>query len=654
MKPRVVLDVETTSLADLRLTGTHLYAVDPSTRVTVLCYAIGTGPVRTWTGGPCPYDLYDAIQSGYVVVAHNYLFELNIWAAILVPLGFPPIPLSQWSCTMARALVAGLPASLELVGHALGLSIQKDASARDLMLRFARPRTLTPLTWWHETDLPRFARLAAYCARDVATERELDGRLPELSPRERAIFEADHAINSLGLRVNLPLVDQMHALGEQEKKRLNGKLNSLTNGGVTSAAQVARLVRYLNDRHIPVPIIPSPGPGVPGKPTLGREAVEGMLLDPRIPPPVLAVLRCRLDAARSSTAKLVTIRRSVDADSRLRGTTQYYGAGRTGRWAGRRFQPQNLPRGTIKDIPGAVTLIEAGAPAEDLELLFEDSAMGVLASALRSVIEAAPGSLLVACDLSQIEARVLVWLAGQADMVDVFARGEDVYTYTAQRLGSDSRQFGKVCVLAMGFGMGAARFQKTAAGYGIALALGEADDAVQAWRGLNTQVVDLWWGLHRAAMRVMAGPVGSQDTARCLLLERRPEGMTITLPAGRVLVYRDARIVRNPEHRHPELVYQGVDQGHWAEVRTYPGKLAENVVQAVARDVMCESLILAHRRRVPLVATIHDELLAEIEAARAPALRDWMTWAMTRPVAWAPGLPVACEARIGRRYRKDT
>ena len=181
-RTRVVLDFETTSEVDLRMTGVHVYAAHPSTRVTVLCYAIGGGTIKTWTGGPCPDDLAAAIRAGCVVVAHNYLFELNIWAAILEPLGFPPIRLEQWSCTMARALVAGLPASLEMAGHALGLAIQKDKSARDLMLRFARPRSLNPVTWWHETDSPRFARLIAYCAQDVDAERALDRRCRNWTP----------------------------------------------------------------------------------------------------------------------------------------------------------------------------------------------------------------------------------------------------------------------------------------------------------------------------------------------------------------------------------------------------------------------------------------------------------------------------------------
>ena len=649
---RVVLDFETASEADLRLTGVHVYAAHPSTRVTVLCYAVGGGTIKTWTGGPCPGDLAAAIRAGCVVVAHNYLFELNIWAAILEPLGFPPIRLEQWSCTMARALVAGLPASLEMAGHALGLAVQKDKSARDLMLRFARPRSLNPVTWWHETDQPRFARLIAYCAQDVDAERALDRAVPELDPREREVFLADHDINQAGLRVDLPLVDRMRTLGESEKTRINARLNRLTNGRVTGAAQVARLVLWLQEQDVQVPTLDK-GDGGPPRPTLGRAAVEGMLARGGLPRHVEAVLRCRRDASRSSTAKLATIRNSVSADGRLRGTLQYYGANRTGRWAGRRFQPQNLPRGTIKDVAGAVRIIQQGAEPEALEALFEDSVMGVLASSLRSTIEAAPGSLLVSCDLSQIEARVLVWLAGQEDALDVFRRGDDVYTWIANRMGSNNRQYGKVVCLALGYGMGPTRFQLTAAGYGVPLDMSEAEHAVQEWRGLNGRVVDLWWGLHRAAMRVASGLVGTTDRYRGIEFRRATHSLDAVLPSGRRLVYRDPRVVTHPEHHHPELIYRGVEAGRWGMVRTYPGKLAENIIQAIARDVMAESLILARRKRVPLVATVHDELVAEIPEARAAPLRDWMLWAMQRPIRWASGLPIAAAATIGRRYRKD-
>jgi DNA polymerase len=553
---------------------------------------------------------------------------------------------------MARALVAGLPASLELAGHALGLNIQKDSSARDLMLRFARPRSLHPLTWWHETDPTRFAALVSYCAQDVAAERELDRAVPELSPREYEIFIADHHINQRGVRVDLPLVERMRTLSGAEKLRINARLNRLTNGRITSGAQVGKLVAWLEENQIAVPML-DPGHGKPPRPTLGREAVEAMLTRPGLPRHVQAVLRCRQDVSRSSTAKLVTIANRVSADDRVRGGFQYYGANRTGRWAGRGVQWQNFPRGTIKDVHGAVDVVNAGAGVEDLDLLFEDSPMGCLASMLRSVIEAAPGHMLVSCDLSQIEARVLVWLAGQDDVVELFRRDEDVYTYTAKSLGSDNRQFGKVLVLATGFGMGPRRFRDTARGFGVSLTEGEAEDAVAGWRGLNHRVVRLWWEAHKIALAVASGPVGSAVTFRGMTFSHRSQSLDITLPSGRALVYREPQVRRHPEHGHLEFVYRGVEQGRWAWVRSWPGKLVENLVQAIARDVMCEAIIRVHRAGPPLIATVHDELIAEVPEDRAEDAKAWLSRAMNRCPSWAPGLPVAAAATIGRRYRKD-
>ena len=649
---RLVLDLETTSLVDLRVTGVHVYARHPSTKVTVLCYAIGGGPVRTWTGGPCPDDLRAAIITGSTVIAHNFAFELNVWHAVLVPLGFPPVQLEQWSCTMARALVAGLPASLEMAGHALGLAIQKDSAARDMMLRFARPRSLNPLTWWHETDPARFAALVAYCAQDVMAERELDRAVPELSPREYEIFLADHAINQRGVRVDLPLVDRMRALSEAEKARINARLRQLTNGQITSGAQVKRLVEWLTDQGVAVPTLDK-GDGSPPRPTLGAGAVEFMLAQPGLPGHVPAVLRCRRDVSRSSTAKLTTIRNRVGPDARVRGGFQYYGANRTGRWAGRGVQWQNFPRGTIQDVHGAVDLVNDGADVETLDLLFEDSPMGVLASMLRSTIEAAPGCLLVACDLSQIEARVLVWLAGQDDVTDLFRRGEDVYTYTANALGSKDRQLGKTCVLGCGFGMGPVRFRATARGFGVDLTETEAEDAVAGWRQLNHRVVTLWWETHKIAMSVAGAVPGAAVSFRGMTFRRTRESLDIVLPSGRALVYRDAHVTRHPEHGHPELIYRGVEQGRWAWLRSWPGRTIENIVQAIARDVMAEAIIRCHRKGPPLIATVHDELISEVPAARAPDARDWLMRAMNRTPKWAPGLPVAAAATVGPRYRKE-
>src|SRR5215471_9237882 len=245
---RLILDFETTSTVDLRKTGVHAYAEHPDTRITVLCYAVDDKPVNTWLpGDPIPLDftLYVTQAVDTVVVAHNYLFEWNVYAQKLVPQGWPVIPLSLWSCTMARALVAGYPASLDLVGEAAGLPIVKDRPAHDLMLRFARPRSLNPLTWWHETDPVRYKALQDYCSRDVEVERLLDKAIPELSDRERAAFEIDHHINQAGIGIDLDLVDRLSKLTDQAQRELRDKIALLTGGQVRSLNQVHQLRLWL-------------------------------------------------------------------------------------------------------------------------------------------------------------------------------------------------------------------------------------------------------------------------------------------------------------------------------------------------------------------------------------------------------------------------
>jgi len=635
---RLVLDLETTSTCDLRKTGAQVYAEHPDTRITVLCYAVDDEPVETDVAASCrvPDRFAAAVRAGATVVAHNYIFEFHLYHNKLVPLGWPVIPLAQWSCTMARSLVAGYPASLDVGGRAIGLRFRKDPGARDLMLRFARPRSLNPTTWWHETDPVRFQKLCEYCQGDVLAERELDSRLPELSPRERAVFELDHHINQRGLGVDYPLVQDLAVLTERARDQLARDVVRLTNGQVTSLNQVAQLRTWLFFQGVDMP-------------DLKRDTVKAWLADPTLPDGPRKLLQARLDASRASTAKLAAIAAARSLDGRVRGTFQYYGAGRTGRWAGRRFQPQNLFRGSIKDVPAAIRAIRAGATPDDLALLFEDSALGVVASCLRSTILAAPLHRLVVADLAQIEARVLAWLAQQQDALTVFRRNEDIYTATANAIGSANRQLGKVLVLACGFGMGAVRFQQTALSYGVVLDAVEAETAVILWRQLNVNIVTLWWDAHRVLMRVLRHGPGATEQLGFLTFIHRPRRLLIKLPSGRHLVYREPRIEQN-DKGFDEFTYMGSLGGNWIRLRSWPGKVIENIVQAVARDVMVGAMLTLVQQ--PLIATIHDELIAEVPEADAEPTLDLMLKVMRRTPAWAPGLPINAAGFVVRRYQK--
>jgi DNA polymerase bacteriophage-type len=636
---RLVLDFETASPIDLTRAGPHAYAEDIDTQITVLCFAVDNGPIETWIQGPPPPSFLTAIQGGAVVVAHNYLFEFCLYHAKLVPQGWPPIPIGQWSCTMARALVAGFPASLDFAAVAAGLTHRKDKAARELMLRMARPRTRNPLTWWHQTDPAKFARLCAYCVQDVEVERELDGALPDLSCREQDIFEADFWLNMRGLRVDIDMVDRLQSITKQERGRLDTLVHVLTGGIVDGTDKVARLVKWLA------------GEGV-AMASLAREAVEDRLLL-ALPDQARAALQARLDASRASTAKLTAIHEARSSDGRVRLAFQYYGAGRTGRWAGRRIQPQNLPRGVLKDPDAALALVASGADAEALQMLYADSPMTIVASCIRGVIEAPAGHLLVVCDLAQIEARVLCWITGETAKLDVFRRGEDVYTYTAARIGSPSRLLGKVLELACGFGMGLTTFLSTAKTYRLELTHDQADDAVHKWRRENPKIVRFWHDFYDACRNIVAAPAGStlrySDRFR---LFRTTDALLVRLPSGRCLVYREPVVEPGP-HGRPIFTYMGSLGGNWVRLRSWPGLATENVVQAIARDVMCEAMILLHKLDVPLIATIHDELIAEVPIDEAPMTLRRMRAAMTTPVPWAPGLPLDAKGFVLRRYRKD-
>jgi DNA polymerase len=323
------------------------------------------------------------------------------------------------------------------------------------------------------------------------------------------------------------------------------------------------------------------------------------------------------------------------------------------RWAGRRVQPQNFPRGTIKKaVPHATAAILGDATPDDLELLFSKSALEVVASCLRGIFVASRDCHLVVGDLAQIEARIIAWLAGQKDILDVFTSGEDVYTYTAGRLGSHDRQFGKVLVLACGFGMGPGRFQATAQTYGISLTLAQADNAVHGWRHANPHIVQFWYALGNAMADLISAKPGWEIKVGCLTLLRGQRGAAIELPSGRRMFYHDLK--RGPDG---DITFMGVDPKtkHWSLQRTYGGKLAENVTQAIARDVMCEALIeyARHRDGGTLVGTIHDEIISEEFAEQAPHALAVLLEIMRRPVAWAPGLPVDAEGWHGPRYQKS-
>lgn len=654
-KPRLVLDVETYSASELKFAGPHAYAEHPTTGVHCLAWELKGGhhPGKgLWLPGqPIPRTVWDHITSMLgPVVAHNWLFEHAIFVHILGPLYRWPIPFRNlWSCTMARALYHGLPGGLDLLSEALELDNPKDKSARRNMLYLAKPRTRapdgTPTSWWHHDPKrgPEMLRkLYDYCVRDVAAESEADDKLPELPERERRVFLLDAKVNLLGVQVDLPLVSALQDITTDELGRIDQVVQLATGGAVKGINHTGALRAWVQAKTGVV--LPSLAKAVLPD---ALEATKGTVAH--------LVVQARAEGAKSSTGKLQAMQASASRDGRARLLFQYYGAGRTGRWAGRRVQPQNMPRPLLKDaeLRDAIAWALKGRRAQEISTFFPGTVMGVVSSCLRGCLVAAPGHALVSVDLSQIEARVVAWLAGQRDILDVFRRGEDVYTHTARKIGSSSRQMGKVLVLACGFGMGGPKFAHTAGTYGIELDEETAQGLVWDWREANPAIVQLWRDLGDAFKRVVQAPAGTWERLGHLQLGKTGRAVRIRLPSGRDLVYQAADVGQDEKGRD-ELGYLGVHQltNRWMRLRTYGGKLTENVVQAVARDVLSDAILTLDADDYRVVGTVHDEALIEAPESQAAETLAAALEIFRRTPPWAPNLPVGAEGWTGKRYKK--
>jgi len=645
---RLHLDFETHSLADLRKLGSSAYSQYPSTDVTCMAWAIDDGQVFIWQPGEyLSAVLLQALSGRCEVHAWNAKFERDIWDNIMVPeYGAPEIMPRQWHCTMARANYWGLPAKLELAGAALGLPInqQKLASARQLMLQLARPRSVDASgwpTWWHKTDPAKLDMLTAYCVQDVEAERAIYKRTSDLPPRERLLWLIDQDMNRRGIAVDAPFTSKMRGIATAAKLDIDRELSVLTSGQVIGINQQAKLLEFVQNN------------GMPGLGDLRKDTIEP-LADPYGDTAEQA-LALRRDGAKTSTAKLNAMLGALEADGRLRGSLRYYGT-RTGRWSGTggaKVQLHNLPRGTLKDPLTACQDVIDDMPVDFLNK-FHGRTLDVVSSCLRGCFVAGPGKHLVVSDLSQIEARLLAWLAGQQDVLDVFASGQDVYTYDAHKLGSNNRQLGKTFRLGAGYGTGVAKIIAIAKGYGVSLSVTQAQQLIYQWRNDNRQIVGLWSDLEKGFRYAIGATLGRYFAInRWLKMIHTTGGVAIILPSGRWLIYRNARWVTDPDTGEDQMVYDGVDRytNQWGPIRVWGSKLAADVTQATARDVMAENMIELDDE-IDLILSVHDELIAEVDEDLSEPALGLMLEVMRLAPLWAPSLPVWAEGWRGPRYHK--
>jgi hypothetical protein len=548
---------------------------------------------------------------------------------------------------MARAAYHGFPPKLEDLAEAMPLANKKDKEGHGNMLRMARPRGFNKdgsPRWWHEEEPERRAHLTAYCIKDVLAEQEAARRLPELPEREQQIWQMDAAINDRGILIDVVGTDSLMRVTGVEVERLNAVLAETTGGAVETTTKLPALKRWLSDRGISISSLDKDHMAE----ALAREDVQA-------DPLARKALELRKEGSQASTAKLKPMLGTLGSDDRARGLFRYYGAGRTGRWAGQRIQPQNLVRG-LKESSAIIDAIIDGADPQELAAQQGCSVLALVAGCLRGLFVAPMGRRLVAADLSQIECRVLAWLAGQDDKLEVLRdKEQDLYLFTASKLGTDNRQLGKAAELGLGFNMGAERFVDAAKSYGVVLTEEEAEDNVRQWRLNNPDIVRLWRDTQDAAVAVATGPVGGEEDVGYCTIRRRRDSTPIRLPSGRELIYHGMTAIKSPDRAGFELSFMGVHQlsRKWTRQRTYGGKLCENITQAVARDVLADAMLTLHKRGHEIVGSVHDEVLLEADTDKAEAVLEEALEVMRTTPEWAPGLPVDAKGFVSPRYRKD-
>ena len=664
-------DFETRSEVDLKEVGLDVYARHPSTDVWCFGWAREDESPHIWFPTKHYDDLWEGGLEGITIVAHNAPFELAIWNHICVPrYGWPPLRPEQTRCTMAMAYAMALPGSLENASAALGLTQQKDMAGHRLMMQMSRPRAIEPdgtVVWWDDFD--KQMQLAEYCKQDVRTEQALCKRLLQLSPSEQALWELDYKINQRGIYIDRTAVTTAMWVVKKEVERLNGEMQKATNGEVCAATEVATMTKWIQSR------------GVPIEGLAKADVIDALKLD-YVPEDVRKALLIRQEAGKTSTAKLHTMVTCLNDDHRARGLLQYHAAG-TGRWGGRRIQVQNLPRPsipheTIEQVIDVLTRASIDEAHAMITACF-DRPMTVISDCLRGMICAAPGHELMAADFANIEGRVLAWLAGEQWKLDAFTaydqkKGPDIYKLgyaksfriPVEEVTKDQRFIGKVQELALGYQGGVGAFQTMARGYGVVVSDTLADEIKTAWREAHPKIVAYWYDLEDAAKQAVTNP-GRQfsapyayaevpDSRKCSFLVKG-SFLFCKLPSGRVLTYPYPKLkpIPTPWGEDKEQVhYMSVDgkTKKWQETHTYGGKLAENVTQAVSRDILADAMLRVEAHGHPIVMHVHDEIVAEVSDVQPAGLLTVFEEIIARVPQWASGLPIAVEGWKGKRYRK--
>lgn len=658
------IDLETYSDVNLKKAGLYRYVQSPAFEILLFAYSFDGAPTQVIDmaqGEKIPLEVIHALTDPQCLKhAYNAAFE---WYCLSKYMG-AQLPPSQWRDTMLHGLYAGYTAGLDATGRALGIpeDKQKLTTGKALLRYFCVPCKPTKANGGRTRNYPhhdpeKWALFKTYNGQDVVAEMEIERRLSVFSVPDfvQKQWETDLLINARGVAVDMDFCAGALELGEIIRAQLTDEAVLLS--GLQNPNSVKQLARWLSAET---------GDDIT---TLRKETIKELLGRDNADH-VQRMLEIRQELGKTSTKKYDAIEAAVCDDGRVRGLLQFYGANRTGRWAGRLVQVQNLPRTYTEPLEFARELVKSRKLVA-LRIVY-GSPNDTLSQLIRTAFVAAPGNVLVDADFSAIEARVISWLADEEWRLEVFRTHGKIYEASASQMfgvplerikkGNPEyslRQRGKVAELALGYQGGVPAMRQMDTGKLLAdLPDEEIKDIVDKWRNTNPKIRNLWYSFNDAAIRVIQN--GGSLRVRCCTFARECDCirgttcMTISLPSGRKLYYVEPSVGEN-RWGGPSITYMGVnDKNKWGRIETYGGKLVENVVQAIARDCLAQAIEHLEAAGLPVVFHIHDEVVIDTAAFDTnDAMLDKVVKIMSTPIPWAEGLPLGADGWVGAFFKKD-
>lgn len=658
MTKNLFIDVETYSSVDIKESGAYKYIESPDFEILIIGYALDDGPVKIVDlaqGEEMPEEFEEALlDPDCVKVAHNAVFERLSFKRI----GYN-VPAEQWYCTSVKAAYCGLPLSLDGVSKALNLTDKKLDTGKALIKYFSCPCKATRVNGMRTRNYPEHApekweMYKEYNKYDVLAEREIFKRLEAyiIPDIERKMYVLDQNINDRGILVDMELAESAIAVDNTYTSILTQHAQQLT--GLENPNSPVQIRQWIEKATGCVVM------------SLSKETMPDLMKEFADYPDVIELLNIRKKLSKTSIKKYYAMLNCAMKDHRVRGTFQFYGANRTGRWAGRLLQLQNLSKNHISHIEVPREMIRA-RDWESVEMMYDDVA-DILSQLVRTALIASPGKVFSVADFSAIEARVISWLANEKWRMDVFRGDGKIYEATGAKMfnvpisaitkGSVLRDKSKISELALGY-EGSLGALKRMGGERMGLSDTEMMSLVRKWRSANPAIVDMWKEIDEASKEAVRYQRPVSCTCRNIIFDCNGEFMTIQLPSGRKLFYygpkfKDKKIGCSTMPTRV-LCYQGVVQEtkQWGEIDTYGGKLTENIVQAISRDLLGNSMLNLEANDYHPVCHIHDEVLCEVPEENAQAYYEEMASIMGTPPEWASDLPLRADGYTTPFYLKD-